>query len=84
MTLRPTGKPAQQLMSLLWAKDSRGGAYGKVFTFTRRLIDLGYVQRVFDGLEVMLTPAGEAEARRLAATPEGARYMREGEEEMNE
>lgn len=76
MTLRPTSKAAQQLLSMLWAEQTQ--AYpprGTIHASTYRLLHLGYVERHADNLTVTLTASGRAAARTLAATPEGAAYL---------
>ena len=81
MILRPTGKPAQQLMSLLWAETHAPHARGIIFASTRKLITAQYVRRCEDGLHVQLTVSGRAYAREMAATPQGIAYMLKMEED---
>lgn len=79
--LSPKGRPAQQLMSMLWAEDQGSVQRGRVFASTYRLLKLGLVWSHVDGLTVSLTDEGRKVARELMATPEGRAYMAEAEEE---
>lgn len=83
--LNPTGKPAQQLMEMLWT-DEAGGSKGivgtaPIHTFTSRLLILGYVVRNSDTLTVRLTDKGRGVARTLSESAEGQLYRAKYEQE---
>ncbi len=75
--LKPTGRGAQQLMSLLWAEEHAPLSKGKVFASTRPLIQSGLLVKDEDTLTVTLSPAGRAEAERLSRTAAGQAFMAE-------
>lgn len=79
--LADNGNPARILRKLLWAEEQKAGnAYHRIDAATRRLLELGYVERDPHWSMkqyVRLTAAGREEARRLAASPAGVGHAGE-------
>lgn len=72
--LNPRGRPAQQLMELFWAEEDDTPAHAPIYTFTDRLLILGYVSRSLGELTVHLTPRGREVAKVLSQSMEGQLY----------
>lgn len=72
--LNPRARPAQQLMELLWAEEDDTPACAPIYTFTSRLLILGYVSRALGEPLVHLTHRGREVAKVLSQSTEGRLY----------